>query len=330
MSVRRKTTNRRIGLLLLLALTATSAFGESEPRVFQLSGTIVQSDGKPLRHIQVMLFSANTPFSMRTQADAGGDFSFKGLLAGAYNLFVVDPRLGEIDETIEVGPSFADKKGRITRKVIFDRAKAVPPRHGVSVKTLSLPDDARKEYIEALSLAEKRDFEGAVRRLKHAIEIAPQFAAAWNYLGTMSFQTGAYPEAERYFREALRQDGNAFDPLVNLGGTLIALHRYGDALTVNLQAVNARPKDALAQSQLGQSYFHLDRLEEAEVHLKQAKALDPGHFSLPQLMLSAIYRKRGNYAAAISEIEEFLALHPDSVLVPYAQKELASLHSLAK
>lgn len=330
MSVRRKTTNRRIGLFLLLALTAASAFGESKPRVFQLSGKVLQADGKPFRFAGVILFSANTPFMTRTEADAGGDFKFKGLLPGTYNLYVLDARIGEIEETVEVGSSFADEKGRIKRKIVFDRAKAVPPRHGVSMAALLVPKNARNEYIAALSLAEKRDFQGAAKRLKHAVEIAPQFAAAWNYLGTISFQTGVYPEAERYFREALRQDGNAFDPLVNLGGALLALRRYEEALEINLQAVNARPKDALAQSQLGESYFYLERLEEAEVHLKQAKTLDPGHFSLPQLVLAVIYRKRGNYAAAISELEEFLTLHPDSAMVAYAKRELATLRSLSK
>lgn len=302
MTVRRKMRNhRRIGLLLLLALAVASAFGQSKQRVFQLSGKVVESDGKSFRHAAVLLFSSTTPFNARTLADPGGSFKFKGLLPGTYNLYVVVALVGEIGVTIEVGPSFADKKGKVTTKVVFDRAKAVPARHGVSVTALLVPKDARNEFLEALALAEKRNFEGAVRRLKHAVEIAPQFSAAWNYLGTISFQAGAFPDAERYFREALKHDGNAFDPLVNLGGTLLALRRYEGSLTVNLQAVKARPNDALAQSQLGQSYFYLGQLEEAETHLKQAKALDPAHFSLPQIVLAAIYRRRGNYAAAIKE-----------------------------
>ena len=183
--------------------------------------------------------------------------------------------------------------------------------------------------MEALALAERRNFEGAVKRLKHAVEIAPRFSAAWNYLGTISYQAGAFAEAEGYFREALRQDWNAFDPLVNLGGTLLSLRRYEDSLTVNLQAVKARPNDALAQSQLGQSYFYLGQPEEAEVHLKQAKALDPAHFSFPQIVLAAIYRKRGNYVAAIKELEEFLSLHPDSTRAPYARQELDAIRAIA-
>jgi len=330
MNVRRKTTIHRIGLFLLLAFSALFALGESKPRVFQLSGKVVESDGKPFRFVGLVLFSANTPFMVRTRADAGGDFKFKGLLPGTYNLYALDARIGEIEETIEVGASFADEKGRINRTIVFDRAKAVPPRHGISVASLSVPSNARNEYIAALSLAQKRDYQGAAKRLKHAVEIAPQFAAAWNYLGTISFQTGVFPEAERYFREALRQDGSALDPLVNLGGALLALRRYEEALEMNLQAVKLRPNDALALAQLGESYFYLDRLEEAEIHLKQAKTLDPGHFSLPQLVLAVIYRKRGNYPAAISELEEFLNLHPDSPMVAYAKKELTALHSLSK
>ena len=112
MIARRKTGNRRrTGLLLLLVLTVASALGESKQRVFQLSGKIVQSDGKPFRYVAVILFSATTPFHARTLADAGGDFKFKGLSPGTYNLYVAAARVGEIEETIDVGPSLADKKG---------------------------------------------------------------------------------------------------------------------------------------------------------------------------------------------------------------------------
>ncbi len=316
--------------LLLLTLAGAGAFGSQEQRVFQLTGKIVGSNGKPLRYAWVLLFSARSPFNVRTLADSAGEFRFRALPAGVYNLSVIAGTSGEINQTIEVGPSFADKKGRLTARIVFDQAKAVRARHGVSVIALSVPDKAKQEYLKAMSLAEKRDFDGAAKRLRHAVEIAPQFSAAWNFLGTMSFQAGAFQQAEKYFREALKQDDTAFDPLVNLGGALIALHRYEESLPVNLQAVKIRSNDALAQSQLGQSYFHLGRMEEAETHLKLAKGLDPSHFSLPQIVLSDIYRSRGNYVAAIQELEECLNLHPDSATAPYVRKQIDALRALIK
>ena len=64
---------------------------------------------------------------------------------------------------------------------------------------------------------------------------------------------------------------------MNLGGVLLSQGRVTEALPFNERAVQVRPDDALAQSQLGQCYLALRRLEDAERHLRQAKALDPKH-----------------------------------------------------
>jgi tetratricopeptide (TPR) repeat protein len=93
-------------------------------------------------------------------------------------------------------------------------------------------------------------------------------------------------------------------------------------LEINQRAVRARPDDALGQSQLGQSYYFLGRLDEAEKHLKEAKAIDPSHFSFPQLVLAELYQRRGNYPALVGELEEFLRLHPDSEEAPAVRTSL--------
>ena len=92
---------------------------------------------------------------------------------------------------------------------------------------------------------------GAIEYLKNALDLAPQFSAAWNHLGTIAYQSGEYETAEKHFREALRHDPDSYAPLVNLGGALLSLNRVEEALTINLEAVKERPDDALAHSQLG-------------------------------------------------------------------------------
>src|SRR6266496_1167967 len=105
--------------------------------------------------------------------------------------------------------------------------------------------------------AEKRDVAAAEKHLEHAVELAPQFAQAWNNLGTIAYQTRRFPLAGQRFREALRQDPAAYEPLVNLGGVLVTLHKLDEALEVNVHATLVRPHDALAHSQLGMAYFEI-------------------------------------------------------------------------
>ena len=77
--------------------------------------------------------------------------------------------------------------------------------------------------------------------LKKAIALAPQFSAAWNHLGTIAYQTGLYAEAEADFRKAREADPDSYAPLVNLGGVLINLGRWSEALEYNLLAVRGTP-----------------------------------------------------------------------------------------
>ena len=246
-----------------------------------------------------------------------GKFKFKNLQAGSYSLVIQVPRLGEFRQTYSVGPATADKKGRVKINVIIHPSRASriytpKDRFTVPVRRLSIPDKARKEFAQAHKQLRKNEVEAAVTHLDRALELAPQYAAAWNALGTIAFQQGQFVQAEEHFREAMRQDPDLYEPIVNLGGTLLSQNRPEDAITVNQNAVKRRPKDALANSQLGLSYLEAGNIGLAEKYLAEAKRLDPGHFSNPQIYLSQIYFKRGQLQAAAAELEHYLRYHPDS------------------
>jgi tetratricopeptide (TPR) repeat protein len=141
--------------------------------------------------------------------------------------------------------------------------------------------------------------------------MAPRFSMAWNELGTIAYQTRKFDRAEECFRQALQQDPGAFEPLVNLGGVLVAVHKLDEAADYNLRAVLARPNDALANSQLGLTYFELQRMDLAQKYLERARQIDPAHFSHPQLLLAEIHLRRGERLQAAAVLEEFLKYHPD-------------------
>lgn len=263
----------------------------------------------------VSLHGATTPFSANTLTDPGGRFRFRKLDAGDYTIVAYAPGRGEVRRTVAVGPSLADRKGRVRIELDLESLPAqggVAPRATVSVTTLSIPDKAWREYENANRKLGQRDVDAAVAHLEKAVEIAPHFAQAWNHLGTIAYQTRQFPLAEERFREALRHDANAYEPLVNLGGALLALDRLDEAAQVNIHAVLVRPNDALANSQLGMTYFALGKLNLARKYLVEAKRLDPAHFSFPQLALGEIHLRTKDIPAARAEYEEFLRLHPDA------------------
>ena len=301
-------SNRRMVRYLAGVLVASAAFAAGP--VYEISGRIL-----PRARASVTLFGASAPYSASTFVFPGSEFRFKKLQPGAYVLAIFIRGRGEARQTVEVGPATADRHGRIfltlrLKDSDFVLAAALD-QHTVSAKQLAISPAARRDYREALKDLSKHNVDSAVRRLDDAVERAPQFAAAWNNLGTIAYQTGEYDRAEECFREALKQEPRSFEALVNLGGVLVTEQKLDEALDYNGLAVVARPNDALAQSQLGLTYYLIGSLDLATKHLEQAIEIDPAHFSHPQLVLFRIHLRQGNPDAAADVLEDFLTRHPD-------------------
>lgn len=295
--------------VFIAALMTAAAFA-ADP-VYEFSGQI-----EPEGTAAVSLFGATAPFRDEAISDASGKFTFKKLAAGTYTVAVLFRDRGEARQTVEIGPGTADERHRVNltlrfRDSDFVSADAERRRNSISARQLSVPEKALHEYEEARKALGRRDTDAATRSLEHAVEIAPQFAAAWNELGTIAYQTGKYDRAEQCFRQALEQDPDAYEPLVNLGGVLVTLHRTEEALDYNVRAVLARPNDALANSQLGMAYYQAENYDLALKHLERAREIDPTHFSHPQLVMAEIHLRRGERAAAAADLEDFLKHHPD-------------------
>jgi tetratricopeptide (TPR) repeat protein len=293
----------------LIAVAASVFYlGAAESNsTFEIRGEI-----RPHAAGAVSLHAVASPFATSTLAGPDGGFGFRNIETGAYTVSVYVPRRGETRMTINVGPGTADKKGRVVIKIdthgeALNREQAAT----ISARALKISDRARREHEEASRKVARRDFDGAITCLHRAVEIEPRFAAAWNHLGTIAYQTQRYREAEGYFRKGVEADPDAYEPVVNLGGVLINLGNLDEAWKYNVEAVLRRPNDALAQSQLGMTYIMLNKLELAEKHLRLARKLDPGHFSHPQLHLAEVYFRRKDLLRAADQLDDFLRHHPD-------------------
>lgn len=279
----------------------------------------------------VSIHSVNQTRSANAPVYWDGKFKFKKLPQGEYLVVVYVPRLGEFRQTQSVGPGTADGKGRVKLLIRVHPSRATrlyqpKDRFTVSVTKLSIPEKAYKEYGEARKKAAKGELDAAIVHLEKAVDLAPQFSAAWNNLGTIAYQQKKFELAEQHFREANKQDPESFEPIINLGGVMLNMEKYDEALKYNLEAVLKRPKDPLANSQLGMTYFVKKDFQLAIRYLSETSHLDPAHYSHPQLTLSEIYLRLGNRRAAAAQLENFLKHHPDYRQADQLRAAIQKLH----
>ena len=312
----------RVALICLAVLAARAAAADSQ---LELRGRI-----EPPMRAAVALYGSTHPFQKHLLSNGKGRFRFKNLPAGTYTVSVFHPRRGEFRRTVEVTETFAGASGRVEITIPFQPPKGEAERalllsSTVDARVLSIDPKAVSRLEAARNKLAKGRADDAVGELQKAVQISPRFVAAWNLLGTISYQRGEYEQAERYFRSALQHDEDAFEPTVNLGGTLLSMGRYQDALPYNQYAVLARPRSALANSQMGMNHFFLGEGARALDYLEKAKRLDPSHFSHPRLILAELHAQQGRVPEAIEELQDFLRRHPDSPRVDQVRRSIDNL-----
>src|SRR5262245_14697525 len=319
---------RTIILPLFLAL-AQPILADSEKATFELIGTLVPGEPGMFRTVgpTITFHSVGTVFSTRALANGKGEFKLKNLPAGMYTLVAVLPQVRILRRTVDIGPSFADDRGRIYLKIPFDRTPPNRMRYTVSASQLAIPESTLSEYRKAQDYLARGDSERGMASLKKIVETTPQFASAWTSMGNIASQSGQFEEAEIYYKESLNHNPSSYRTLLSLGGALISQKKTSESLQIFVRAVKLRPDDPEGQARLGLNYLMLEDLDKAKDHLEEAKKIEPGHFSCPQLFLAQIYARRGDVTSSIAELEEFLKIHPDLEMVPSVRETIKQLRT---
>ena len=277
----------------LLAQTYESENGDLFSLQHQVANSVVQQ-------IQVTLRPPDASHHARSIDPKAQDLFYRGVYALESSGAGSHPTAVEyLQGAVNIDPSFADAYAALAMTYAVWMPGDAGPRDNML--------KAREAALKSISL----DNSLAVGHMALAYV---DMNYDWNFA-----------EAERDFRRALEANAEAYAPLVNLGGVLLNLGRPEEALQHNLNAARRRPNDALANSQLGMSYFQLGRLDSAEKYLAAAKELDPAHFSHPQLMLAEIHLRRNDRAAAVAELTDFISRHPDAPEVPEVKAAIGRL-----
>ncbi|NJK62516.1 MAG: tetratricopeptide repeat protein [Synechococcaceae cyanobacterium SM2_3_1] len=135
--------------------------------------------------------------------------------------------------------------------------------------------------------------------------------------GVQLYNEGSYEAASERFLAALKINPKAIAPLEYLGGSLLRLQRYQDAVDILSRALEINPYDADNLYDLGVAYDHLGELEPAaENYRKSAEEFRIRPESLDRVQPEEIYNNLGisqlaqtDYDTALSSFQQATSLN---------------------
>ncbi|KAJ8032021.1 Transmembrane and TPR repeat-containing protein 2 [Holothuria leucospilota] len=183
-------------------------------------------------------------------------------------------------------------------------------------------------YNLGILLQESQRFEEAIESYQKAIHFRPRLSMAHLNLGIVLSEVGRVKEAELTYRHAttLTDDGlkdprnqmrGIISSMFNLGRLLQDQGRYQEALGVYQTALERRPDFYAPQSlynMLGETYFHLHQLKEAEFWYKKSLEAKPDHVPA-HLTYANLLSKTNRGLQAENLLKEALVLDPSNANV---------------
>ena len=172
----------------------------------------------------------------------------------------------------------------------------------------SNPLNATYPYWLSRLAYRKTDLQLAFQYAENAVRLNPAFMKAYDQLGLCYVGLNQAEEAIQAYKEAIRlNQQQALHwpwPSMNLGTLLLRLNRLDEAETHLRDSLRIDPRFPVARLRLGQLLEKKERYQEAIAELEQAARFDPT-YPEPHYALARIYRKRRDFKAAETELTIF-------------------------
>ena len=168
-------------------------------------------------------------------------------------------------------------------------------------------------YIEmSMVRRDLKDYEGAERLLKLALESEPDSTEAQLNLGRLYAGEGRWDDALASFRRASELDPNSGETYNQIGVVLKKLGRTDEAIAALRQAIKVAPDTTGPYNNLGIIYRETGKMGKALEVLKLGTTMAPKSAMLRN-SLASLYFAQGDAGQAVEELEAAVAADPNHV-----------------
>ncbi len=304
-------------MLLLLALGPKLAIAQSNshygntgssPNRFRqesnLKVTVTDLQGNPLGGVPVHLRDSKGATVAVITTAKDGSAQFSSVITGAYE---VTSSRGTASAQARVdlyGPY------ELVTLRLVEHGTEEEQSHTVSVNSIKVPKEARKEMQRAQDYLRKQDLRQARIHLDRALVVYPQYAEALATRGAISSDERSTEAAVADLQKALE-----FDP--KLGWAYVALTCAYNNAGMFREAKRIQQHELMTNTGNWNAYYEAARtdlaladLEGASLLIEKAEALGAPQSAPLHLMKAFIFLRRADYTSARSELALYVAADP--------------------
>ncbi len=182
----------------------------------------------------------------------------------------------------------------------------------VSMTALKAPEPARKAFGKGVAAMTDEKWAAAQKNFERAVEIYPDYAAAWSDLGEVLDRQSHPAEARAAWEKAVAADPGYIKPYVQLARLALGEKRMEDAVKIAERAIALNPVEFPAIYFFdAAANYNLRHLDLSEKSARRAIELDVNH-EIPraQLLLGTLLAIKGDRLGAVQHMRKYLEFSP--------------------
>ena len=197
----------------------------------------------------------------------------------------------------------------------------------ISVTSLQVPNNARKEFDKGDKDARDNHLDSATQHLEKAVAEYDKYAAAWCELGRLYASSQQTEKARQAFQKAIEADSHYISPYLGLAGLELQNQEFEPAVETAGKALELDPSIGVANFIQAFGNFKLNRLDTAE---KSAQMAEKGpHTDLSDLhaLHAAILLQKQDYPDAAAQMRAYLKEFPQGRFADEMKKDLQRIEN---
>jgi Tfp pilus assembly protein PilF len=290
-----------------------------------ISGTVITSDGKPLKDAHVELRDASGSVVTSTYTNAGGSFEFSRVSSGFYEV-VATSGLQQAQQRVDASHMPSPVELRLP---VSSAPRDGNPANSVSVAEYKVPGKARDELKKAREASEKGKNDEAEKDVAKALEIYPKYADALTMRAILKMDSKDEDGAIADLQQAITDDENCALAYLVMGAALNLQSKFDDAIRALERGEALSPNSWQAYFEMGKSLVGKAQYQDALRQLDRAQSLMPREYPPLHLVKAHAMLALSDYTDAMAELQQYLAKEPNGPNTQEAQKMLAQARAFA-